>query len=108
MSSPMPHAATSPGSRRALMDSQNGSAISNAAPGAAAASASVSDHGAKSVANMALVFAVSATVVSLVLMLFCYGLWNRYDLLKINYNDLKAAMLLHGINPHPHFPAESP
>jgi hypothetical protein len=72
------------------------------------ASASVSDHGARSDARLALIFAVSAVVVSLVLMLFCYGLWNRYELLKINYSDLKAAMILHGMNPHPHMPGESP
>lgn len=78
------------------------------APHAAAANASVSDHGAKSDARLALIFAVSAIVVSLVLMLFCYGLWARYELLKINYSDLKAAMLLHGMNPHPHLPGESP
>lgn len=41
MSSPMPLVGTSPTSRHALMDSQNGSAISNA-PHASAANASVS------------------------------------------------------------------
>lgn len=76
--------------------------------GGPAMSQQVIDNGTKSDVRIAIIFAVSAVVVSLVLMLFCYGLWNRYDLLKINYNDLKAAMLLHGINPHPHFPAESP
>lgn len=84
----------------------DGSTTIHTEPGGA--SATVTDHGAKSDARLALIFAISSTVVSLMLMLFCYGLWNRYDLLKINYNDLKAAMLLHGVNPHPHFPGESP
>jgi hypothetical protein len=49
-----------------------------------------------------------ALTLALVLMLFCYGLWTRYELLKINYQDIRAEFIKRGWNPHPHMPSESP
>lgn len=49
-----------------------------------------------------------ALALVLVQMLFSYGLWNRVDLLMLYYRDIKAALLQHGVNPHPHLPTESP
>jgi hypothetical protein len=52
--------------------------------------------------------AIVSLVIAAILALGMFGLYNRYFVLKMNYDDLKAAMLLHGINPHPHFERESP
>lgn len=52
--------------------------------------------------------AIIALVVSAILVLGMFGLYNRYFVLKMNYDDLKAAMLLHGVDPHPHLPTEEP
>lgn len=51
---------------------------------------------------------IVALVIAAILVLGMFGLYNRYFVLKMNYDDLKAAMLLHGIDPHPHLPTESP
>jgi len=49
-----------------------------------------------------------ALTLSLVLLVFCYGLWTRYELLKVNYQDIRAEFIKRGWNPHPHMPSESP
>jgi len=49
-----------------------------------------------------------ALTLSLVLMLFCYGLWSRYDLLRMFYEDIKTELIRQGGNPHPHLPKENP
>lgn len=51
---------------------------------------------------------IVALVLSIVLLVFCYGLWNRIDLLMIYYRDIKGALIQHGVNPHPHLPNEAP
>jgi hypothetical protein len=72
------------------------------------ATATVTDHGAKSDARLSVVLSVSALVLSLLLTLFCWGLWSRVDLLRIFYDDLKTGLVQLGGNPHPHLPSESP
>ena len=52
--------------------------------------------------------AIIALVIAAILVLGMFGLYNRYFVLKMNYDDLKGAMLLHGIDPHPHLPTEAP
>lgn len=49
-----------------------------------------------------------ALVLALVLMLFCYGLWARYDLLRMFYEDIKTELIRQGMDPHPHLPSEKP
>lgn len=49
-----------------------------------------------------------ALTLSLALMLFCYGLWSRYDLLRMFYEDIKTELIRQGGNPHPHLPSENP
>lgn len=51
---------------------------------------------------------IIALTAVIMLSMFCYGLWARTTLLQMYYDDLKAAMLLYGINPHPHMPGEKP
>lgn len=58
--------------------------------------------------DVALTCAIVALVIAAILVLGMFGLYNRYFVLKMNYDDLKAAMLLHGIEPHPHLPTEEP
>lgn len=94
-----------PGGGPSVIES-HGSTTIHTEPGGA--SATVTDTGAKTAANMALIFGVSSTVLSLLLLLFCWGLWSRYDLLRIFYDDIKAELIRQGGNPHPHFPGESP
>lgn len=93
-----------PGRGPVLVES-SGCAIHTEKGGATAA---VTDHGSKSMATVALVFGVSSTVLSMLLLLFCWGIWSRYDLLRIFYDDIKAELIRQGGNPHPHFPGESP
>jgi hypothetical protein len=49
-----------------------------------------------------------ALVLALALMLFCYGLWSRYDLLRMFYEDIKTELIRQGMDPHPHLPSEKP
>jgi hypothetical protein len=52
--------------------------------------------------------AVAALVLSMVLLVFCYGLWSRYDLLRMFYEDIKTELIRTGHDPHPHMPKENP
>lgn len=49
-----------------------------------------------------------ALTLTLVLMLFCYGLWSRYDLLRMFYEDIKTELIRTGHDVHPHLPNEKP
>jgi hypothetical protein len=55
---------------------------------------------------VALTCAIVALAIAVILVLGMFGLYNRYFVLKMNYDDLKAAMILHGVDPHPHLPTE--
>ncbi len=94
-----------PGIGPALTESPGALGITTERGGA---TATVTDSGSKSIAHVALVFGVGGCVLSLVLLIFCWGLWARYDLLRIFYDDIKAELIRQGGNPHPHFPGESP
>ena len=100
---PMQDAKNSAPSKTALQDSTNVSATSSgqSAPvsNASGGVASVTIGGAVGYIALALV---------LVQMLFCYGLWSRYDLLRLFYEDIKTELIRQGMNPHPHMPKESP
>lgn len=52
--------------------------------------------------------AVAALVLSVVLLVFCYGLWSRYDLLRMFYEDIKTELIRTGHDVHPHLPQENP
>lgn len=49
-----------------------------------------------------------ALALVLVQTMFILALWNRYDLLRIYYNDIRTELIARGMNPHPHLPSESP
>lgn len=51
---------------------------------------------------------IVALTLSLVLMLFCYALWARYDLLRMFYEDIKTELIRTGHDVHPHLPMEKP
>jgi flagellar biosynthesis protein FlhB len=84
--------------------------VSVHAPHSAAsnANAKVDDHGSKVLAIVALIFGSSALMLSVVLLVFCYGLWSRHDLLRMFYEDIKTELIRQGGNPHPHMPGEKP
>jgi hypothetical protein len=54
------------------------------------------------------VVAYIALALVLVQTMFILALWNRYDLLRIYYNDIRTELIARGMNPHPHMPSESP
>lgn len=54
------------------------------------------------------VIAYVALALVLVQTLFLLALWNRYDLLRVYYNDIRTELIARGMNPHPHMPSESP
>jgi hypothetical protein len=49
-----------------------------------------------------------ALALVLVQTMFILALWNRYDLLRVYYNDIRTELIARGMNPHPHLPSESP
>lgn len=49
-----------------------------------------------------------ALTLALVLLVFCYGLWARYDLLRMFYEDIKTELIRTGHDVHPHLPNENP
>lgn len=49
-----------------------------------------------------------ALALVLVQTMFLLALWNRYDLLRVYYNDIRTELIARGMNPHPHLPSESP
>ena len=51
---------------------------------------------------------VVALVLSICLAIFCYGLWARYDLLRMFYEDIKTELIRTGHDVHPHLPQEDP
>lgn len=51
---------------------------------------------------------VAALVMSTLLLVFCYGLWARYDLLRMFYEDIKTELIRTGHDVHPHLPNENP
>lgn len=54
------------------------------------------------------VIAYVALALVLTQTLFLLALWNRYDLLRIYYNDIRTELIARGMNPNPHMPSESP
>lgn len=54
------------------------------------------------------VIAYVSLALVLVQTMFLLALWNRYDLLRVYYNDIRTELIARGMNPHPHMPSESP
>lgn len=98
----MPGVKKSRPSRTALQDSTNVSAKSSGkyAPNANASGGSVTINSG--------VIAYVALALVLVQTMFILALWNRYDLLRVYYNDIRTELIARGMNPHPHMPSESP
>lgn len=95
-----PAAVESPGSRAEIIQRNSAPVLS--------AKVENHDHGAKSDARLALLFSGGALALAFVMCIFVFGLYNRHYVLRIYYDDIKAALLQHGVNPHPHLPTESP
>lgn len=67
---------------------------------------SPSAHSSVTVTDRAI--SIVALTLSIVLLVFCYGLWSRYDLLRMFYEDIKTELIRTGHDVHPHMPKEKP
>jgi len=67
---------------------------------------SVTDHGSKTLATVAVILASGALGGLIVLAIMLHIVWAEYRLNNMDLEDMKAAMVAYGINPHPHTPGE--